>query len=176
MSVCYRKADIIPRAGWHRSDMVPRHLALKRSQHACTCSKCKMYSIVYSTWIWRWRYLKMECCYHQEFLYNYNNKTTKLKHWPHHSHFVDWPALFFLLISSVIGLFVCCVLSSHPALLLPTRAHFTSFSSHLPTFLQLASASSQLSINHPALECIFITYRELEHLLDSSESLAYFQI
>lgn len=45
--------------------MAPRRLALKRSQHACTCSKYKMYSIVY-------KYLKMEYCYRPKFLYNYN--------------------------------------------------------------------------------------------------------
>lgn len=86
---------------------------------------------------------------------------------------------FFYFLNLLCNRIIClisCILSSHPALLLPTRAHFTSFSSHLPTFLQLASASPQLSINHSALECVFITYRELEHLLDSSESLAYFQI
>lgn len=44
--------------------MASRRLALKTSQHACTCSKYKMFSIVYM-------YLKMEYCYHQKFLYNY---------------------------------------------------------------------------------------------------------
>lgn len=55
--------------------------------------------------------------------------------------------------------------TSTPPFLSQSSAHF---------FLQLAS---QLSTNHSAaVECVFITYRELEHLIDFKESLACFQI
>lgn len=120
--------------------------------------------ILFYTCIWRWNIatIKISCIIITLML------TTP-------QPFCRLASSFFLLISSVIRLFVCRILSSHPALLLPTQAHFTSFSSHLPTFLQLVSASPQLSINHSALECVFIAYWEVEHLLDSSESLLIFK-
>lgn len=78
-------------------------------------------------------------------------------------------------ISSVIGLFVVSSQVIQPSCY-PHKRTSLPFPVICPPFLQLASASPQLSINHSTLECVFITYRELEHLLDSSESLAYFQI